>query len=228
MKKYFIILICVIVCFAAGCGGTGLIPSYNIEPESEGTLAPDVTPEPQEDIPAPDIITGTIEMENGGIITFELYEKIAPQSVRNFVELARAGYYDGLKFHRIMTGFMIQGGCPNGVGNGHPGYSIFGEFAANGFENNLFHSRGVISMARGSTPNSAGSQFFICHADREHLNGNYAAFGMVTSGMEVVDEIAETPVLDNNGKVAAENMPVIKSITIDGNFTLEGPDKFPR
>jgi len=228
MKKYIIIALGAILCLSAGCAGSGT-PAVTPEPTPEPASEPDeTTSTPQTDNNVPEVITGSIEMEDGGIITFELYPDIAPQSVRNFVELARNGFYDGLKWHRIISGFMIQGGCPDGNGGGNPGYAIFGEFENNGFENNLSHDRGVISMARGGDYNSAGSQFFICHIDRHFLNGAYAAFGMVTSGMDVVDEIAETPVLDSNGKVAPENMPVIKSITIDGDFTLAGPDKLER
>ena len=170
-------------------------------------------------------ITGTIEMEDGGIINFELYPDLAPQSVRNFVELARDGFYDGLKFHRIISGFMIQGGCPHAEGTGNPGYSIFGEFDDNGFDNDLSHTRGVFSMARSANFNSAGSQFFICHGDPEFLDGSYAAFGIVTDGMDVVDSIAETREFDGNGSVSPDDMPVMKSITIDGDFEIPGPDK---
>ena len=132
----------------------------------------------------------TIEMENGKKIVAELYPDIAPQSVRNFISLANAGFYNGLIFHRVIPGFMIQGGCPEGTGMGGPGYGIKGEFAANGVENPIRHTRGVISMARSQMPNSAGSQFFIMHADAPHLDGSYAAFGHVVEGMDVVDEIA--------------------------------------
>ena len=135
----------------------------------------------------------TIEMENGGTIVCELYPDIAPQSVRNFISLANAGFYDGLIFHRVISGFMIQGGCPQGTGMGGPGYCIKGEFKLNGVKNNLSHKRGVLSMARAQSPNSAGSQFFIMHADAPHLDGQYAAFGHVVSGLEVVDEIAAVP-----------------------------------
>ena len=132
-----------------------------------------------------------IEMENGGVITAELYPEIAPNTVANFVTLVKNGFYDGLIFHRVIPGFMIQGGDPQGTGMGGPGYCIKGEFARNGFrQNNLRHKRGVLSMARSMMPNSAGSQFFIMHADAPHLDGDYAAFGMVTDGMNVVDEIA--------------------------------------
>ena len=131
------------------------------------------------------------EMENGKTITAELYPEIAPNTVANFVTLVQSGFYDGVIFHRVIPGFMIQGGDPQGTGMGGPGYTIMGEFARNGFkQNNLRHTRGVLSMARTMMPNSAGSQFFIMHADAPHLDGEYAAFGKVTEGMDAVDEIA--------------------------------------
>ena len=131
------------------------------------------------------------EMENGKTITAELYPEIAPNTVANFVTLVQSGFYDGVIFHRVIPGFMIQGGDPQGTGMGGPGYTIKGEFARNGFkQNNLHHTRGVLSMARTMMPNSAGSQFFIMHADAPHLDGEYAAFGKVTEGMDAVDEIA--------------------------------------
>jgi len=132
----------------------------------------------------------TFEMENGKVFKAELYPEIAPNTVNNFISLVTKGFYDGLIFHRVISGFMIQGGDPNGTGMGGPGYSIKGEFRANGFENNLKHTRGVLSMARSMMPNSAGSQFFVMHADYYHLDGQYAAFGKVIEGIEVVDEIA--------------------------------------
>ena len=132
----------------------------------------------------------TIEMQDGGIITCELYPDIAPQSVYNFISLANKGFYDGLIFHRVISGFMIQGGDPKGVGIGGPGYCIKGEFSANGVKNDLSHKRGVLSMARAQAMDSAGSQFFIMHKDAPHLDGQYAAFGKVVAGMEVVDKIA--------------------------------------
>ena len=131
-----------------------------------------------------------IEMANGKKIKIELYPEIAPISCENFEKLVKQGFYDGLIFHRVIPGFMIQGGCPEGTGMGGPGYGIKGEFAANGVENPIRHTRGVISMARSQMPNSAGSQFFIMHADAPHLDGSYAAFGHVVDGMVVVDEIA--------------------------------------
>ena len=137
--------------------------------------------------------TFKITMENGGIIEGELYPDKAPQSVANFVDLASHNYYDGLIFHRVIPGFMIQGGDPTGTGMGGPGWQIKGEFAKNGVKNDLKHTRGVLSMARSMMPDSAGSQFFIMHEDAPHLDGSYAAFGKVIEGIEVVDEIADVP-----------------------------------
>ena len=163
----------------------------------------------------------TIEMENGDIITAELYPEIAPQSVYNFVHLVQDGFYDGLIFHRVIPGFMIQGGCPFGKGTGGPGWHIRGEFAANGFQNDLKHTRGVLSMARASAPDSAGSQFFIMHDDAPHLDGNYAAFGKVLSGMEAVDRIAETKTDIYNDRPVKKQ--VMKKVTID-TFGEEYPE----
>jgi len=126
-----------------------------------------------------------------GLLKAELYEKETPKTVQNFVDLANKGFYNGLNFHRVLPGFVIQGGCPEGTGMGGPGYSIKGEFAVNGFENNLKHTEGVLSMARSMMPDSAGSQFFIMHRNAPHLDGQYAAFGKVIEGMDVVNEIAE-------------------------------------
>ena len=162
-----------------------------------------------------------IEMENGGIIKLALDASAAPNTVKNFLSLAGKGYYDGLTFHRIIPGFMIQGGCPDGTGMGGPGYSIKGEFAANGVKNPLKHKRGVISMARAMNSNSAGSQFFIMHQDAPHLDGQYAAFGQVTEGMDVVDAIAAGP----TGYADRPIEPVrIKSVTLEGE-TVEEPEK---
>ena len=154
----------------------------------------------------------TIEMENGGVIKAELYPEIAPNTVNNFISLVKKGFYDGLIFHRCISGFMIQGGCPLGTGTGDPGYSIKGEFTQNGFKNDLSHSRGVLSMARAMDPNSAGSQFFIMHADGPFLDGQYAAFGKVTSGMDVVDAIAAVKT-DRSDRPLTEQK--IISITVD-------------
>jgi peptidyl-prolyl cis-trans isomerase B (cyclophilin B) len=154
----------------------------------------------------------TIEMENGKVIKAELYPDVAPQSVYNFISLANSGYYNGLIFHRVIKDFMIQGGCPKGNGTGGPGYCIKGEFSANGVANSLEHTRGVLSMARTTVPDSAGSQFFIVHADSPHLDGQYAAFGKVIEGMDVVDEIASVRT-DYNDK--PRQPQVMKSVTVD-------------
>ena len=157
----------------------------------------------------------TIEMENGKKITAELYPDIAPQSVRNFISLANSGFYNGLIFHRCIYGFMIQGGDPKGNGTGGSEKTIKGEFSANGVENDISHVRGVISMARANDPDSGSSQFFIVHEDSTFLDGQYAAFGHVTDGMDVVDAICEAvPVQDNNGTVAAADQPVITAVTV--------------
>ena len=132
----------------------------------------------------------TITMENGDVMKAELYPEVAPNTVNNFISLVKKGYYDGLIFHRVIRGFMIQGGCPQGTGMGGPGYSIKGEFSQNGVKNDLKHTEGVLSMARSMMPNSAGSQFFIMHKDAPHLDGAYAAFGKITEGMNIVDKIA--------------------------------------
>lgn len=153
-----------------------------------------------------------IEMENGDKIKIELYPEIAPETVANFEKLVKSGFYDGLTFHRVIKGFMIQGGCPDGTGAGGPGWSIKGEFASNGFRNDLKHERGVISMVRTSDPNSAGSQFFIMHEDAPHLDGEYAAFGKVVEGMEAVDRIASTKVSFFNDKPVQPQ--IMKTVTI--------------
>ena len=157
-----------------------------------------------------------ITMENGKQIKLELYPEIAPITVANFEKLVKENFYNGLTFHRIIPGFMIQGGCPKGDGTGGPGYGIKGEFAANGVKNDLKHTRGVISMARAQDPNSAGSQFFIMHRDAPHLDGQYAAFGKVVEGTDVVDEIANTPTINSFFKRDFPRTPqVIRSITIE-------------
>jgi len=159
--------------------------------------------------------TAAIEVEGYGTITVALDSAAAPETVENFVSLAESGFYDGLTFHRIMSGFMIQGGDPNGNGTGGSDKTITGEFRENGFENPLSHTRGAISMARSSDFNSASSQFFIVHEDSTYLDGSYAAFGYVTDGMDVVDQIcADAEPTDNNGSIAPASQPVITSITI--------------
>ena len=162
----------------------------------------------------------TFTMENGDVIKAELYPDIAPISVNNFISLINKNFYDGLIFHRVIRGFMIQGGDPEGTGMGGPGYSIKGEFAANGIENNLKHTEGVLSMARSMMPNSAGSQFFIMHKDAPHLDGSYAAFGKVIEGMENVNKIAETPT-DYSDRPLEDQR--IKSVPVE-TFGVEYPE----
>ena len=154
----------------------------------------------------------SIEMEDGGVIKAELYPEIAPNTVNNFVSLIKKGFYDGVIFHRVIPGFMIQGGDPDGTGMGGPGYSIKGEFSQNRFKNDLQHDRGVLSMARTMAPNSAGSQFFIMHDNAPHLDGQYASFGMVTEGMDVVDRIANAAADYNDKPKAPQKM---KKVTVD-------------
>lgn len=162
----------------------------------------------------------TITMTNGDVIKAELYPDIAPQSVNNFISLINKKYYDGLIFHRVIKDFMIQGGCPEGTGMGGPGYNIKGEFAQNGFKNDLKHTEGVLSMARAMHPDSAGSQFFIMHKTSPHLDGSYAAFGKVTEGMDVVNRIAETAT-DWSDRPLEEQK--IASMTVD-TFGVEYPE----
>lgn len=162
----------------------------------------------------------TIIMENGDVMKAELYPEVAPNTVNNFISLVKKGYYDGLIFHRVIRGFMIQGGCPQGTGMGGPGYSIKGEFSQNGFKNDLKHTEGVLSMARSMMPNSAGSQFFIMHKDAPHLDGAYAAFGKVTEGMDVVNKIAEECTDYSDRPLKTQK---IKSMTVD-TFGVEYPE----
>ena len=162
----------------------------------------------------------TFEMENGDIMKAELYPEIAPNTVKNFISLVNKGFYDGLIFHRVISGFMIQGGCPDGTGMGGPGYSIKGEFNQNRFQNDLKHSAGVLSMARTMMPNSAGSQFFIMHKDAPHLDGAYAAFGKVTEGMDVVDKIAETDTDYRDKPIVPQ---VMKKVTVE-TFGVDYPE----
>ena len=215
----------------AGCGaknevkGIGTAKTTQPQQTAAPTTAPaaDATDDSAETLPADGYkkpYTGTsktveIDVKDYGKITVELDSKTAPLTVQNFLNLVNEGFYDGLTFHRIIKGFMVQGGDPQGTGMGGSTNQIKGEFASNGVINNIKHVRGVISMARSSAPDSASSQFFIMHQDAPHLDGEYAAFGKVTSGMEVVDKIAETAkVEDSNGAVAKANQPVINSIKI--------------
>lgn len=162
----------------------------------------------------------TIEMENGGVMKAELYPEIAPNTVNNFITLVKKGFYDGVIFHRVISGFMIQGGDPKGVGVGGPGYTIKGEFSANGFKNDLKHDRGVLSMARTMAPNSAGSQFFIMHENSPHLDGQYAAFGKLTEGYDVLDNIAAVRT-DYSDKPRTPQ--VMKKVTVE-TFGVEYPE----
>ena len=154
----------------------------------------------------------TFEMENGDIMKAELYPEIAPNTVNNFISLVQNGFYDGLIFHRVIRGFMIQGGCPDGTGMGGPGYTIKGEFSQNGFANDLRHTEGVLSMARAMHPDSAGSQFFIMHKNSPHLDGAYAAFGKITEGMDSVNKIAETATDYSDRPLEEQKM---KKVTVD-------------
>ena len=162
----------------------------------------------------------TITMENGDVIKAELYPEIAPNTVNNFISLVKKGFYNGLIFHRVIKGFMIQGGCPDGTGMGGPNYSIKGEFSQNGFKNDLKHTEGVLSMARSMRPDSAGSQFFIMHKDAPHLDGAYAAFGKVTEGMDVVNKIATTRTTYGDRPVEEQKMA---SVTVD-TFGVDYPE----
>ena len=181
-----------------GCGGTD--DSEQQSEQQQGVLNVENNP----------IVT--IEMENGGIIKAELYPNIAPNTVKNFISLVNEGFYDGVIFHRVIPGFMIQGGDPTGTGTGGPGYAIKGEFTQNGFENDLQHTRGVLSMARSGNPDSAGSQFFIMVEDAPHLDGSYAAFGMVIEGMETADKIVSVETGANDKPIEEQK---IKSVTVD-------------
>ena len=162
----------------------------------------------------------TFEMENGDIIKAELYPEVAPNTVNNFISLVKKGFYNGLIFHRVINGFMIQGGCPDGIGTGGPGYSIKGEFSQNGVANDLAHTPGVLSMARAMHPDSAGSQFFIMHKTSPHLDGSYAAFGKVIEGLDVVDKIATTRTDFRDRPMTPQ---VMKSVTVD-TFGVNYPE----
>lgn len=239
--KFLSLILCLMLVFAfAGCGEEETVTTGNKDSVQTQSSAENIDSKTEtETVKA--TYTAVITVKNYGKITVELDGKTAPITVKNFVKLAKSGFYDGLTFHRIISGFMIQGGDPLGNGTGGSDEEIKGEFSANGVENNISHKRGVISMARSGSAyeqylasgyrlsdlpeearkdveramNSASSQFFIMHKDSPHLDGNYAAFGHVTSGMDVVDKIAaNTPVTDANGTVEASNQPVIESIVI--------------
>ena len=200
MKIKHILIIVMALLLCVGCGKSGADTSDTYTPpalDAEATYYAD------------------IDIADYGLITILLDQTVAPITCANFVELAESGFYDGLTFHRIIAGFMMQGGDPLGNGTGGSDNNIVGEFKSNGHENSLSHTRGVVSMARAQAPNSASSQFFICHEDSDFLDGEYAAFGVVTEGIEVVDAVCESAEpTDNNGTIPAENQPVITSVKI--------------
>lgn len=212
LRKYLaIVTACLALSLAAGCAGAYKADRAKqaIDTEGEDTAAAENAGT------AAEAYTAIIEIADYGTITVSLDGEAAPETVANFVSLAQSGFYDGLTFHRIMEGFMIQGGDPNGDGTGGSGETITGEFRENGFDNSLSHTRGAISMARSEDYNSASSQFFIVQEDSTYLDGSYAVFGYVTDGMDVVDAIcADAEPIDNNGTISAEQQPVILSITI--------------
>ena len=221
MKKKMISLVLSVVLAGAlaaltGCGSNGANNSAETASASEESVSSEADEAAGDDS---DLLSGKhhaeINVKDYGTIKVELDADNAPISVTNFVDLAKNGFYDGLTFHRIISGFMIQGGDPNGNGTGGSDKNIKGEFAPNGVDNPLSHTRGAISMARSNDPDSASSQFFIVHEDSDFLDGEYAVFGYVTEGMEIVDKICEdVPVQDNNGTVEPEDQPVIESIKI--------------
>ena len=224
MKKRLLFLMSFTLLLAAGCGANGEQVQASPAPEPPVPVSTEQPSAPQERIEEDTAVPNqnpiaTITMKDGGIITAELYYDVAPISVTNFIYLANSEYYDGVIFHRVIPGFMIQGGDPTGTGTGGPGYRIKGEFTNNRVENNIKHTRGVLSMARQGNPympaaayNTAGSQFFIMHADYPSLDGDYAAFGCVTDGMDIVDAIANTPT-DSTDKPIADQ--VIASIRVE-------------
>ena len=216
MKKFMILVLAVMLCLLCACEKTTMVGITTTKTDKTPVTEPKEEAQPE----APEeTLSGTVAVEiavkDYGTIALELDADTAPVTVTNFVKLVKEGFYDGLTFHRIMAGFMMQGGDPLGNGTGGSAENIAGEFAANGFENSISHTRGAISMARAQHPNSASSQFFIVHEDSVFLDGQYAAFGYVTEGMEVVDAIcADAQPVDNNGTIPAEAQPVIESITI--------------
>lgn len=223
MKKIFTYFLCIAL-FAvvlAGCGGKEKNNTQTGSNDSGQTGAENSSSSEKNDTSSEDeeYLEGLhhveIEVKDYGTISLELDADTAPISVTNFIRLAKDGFYDGLTFHRIISGFMIQGGDPRGNGTGGSDKTIKGEFSQNGIENDISHERGVISMARSNDPDSASSQFFIMHKDTPSLDGNYAAFGHVTEGIEIVDKICEdTPVQDNNGTVGPDDQPVITSVKV--------------
>ena len=216
MKKHLRIFLALLMSLSlmmlAGCGGGGSEPESSEEP---ATSEPEVTEQETQEVEGIGLHHAEIEIEGYGTVSLELDGDTAPITVQNFMDLAGSGFYDGLTFHRIIDGFMIQGGDPNGDGTGGSGKNIPGEFTSNGYENNISHKKGVISMARAQDPNSGSSQFFIMVEDSPYLDGQYAAFGHVTEGQEIVDKIAaDAKPLDDNGTIAQDDQPVITAIRI--------------
>lgn len=218
MKKLFAVAMAAAMVFTmAACGGNGETTNStdtndtansSVDANIPGTYTPDLLDEGK-------TYYADIDIKDYGKITIKLNQAQAPVTCANFVALAESGFYDGLTFHRIISGFMMQGGDPEGTGMGGSDNNIVGEFSANGYENNIMHLRGTVSMARASDPNSASSQFFICHDDCVSLDGKYAAFGTVEEGMDVVDTVCfEAEPTDNNGTIPAENQPIMNSVTI--------------
>lgn len=212
IKKLFAAAMVAAMAFSmAACGGnetTSGTGGSSADANIPGTYTPELLDESK-------TYYADIDIKDYGVITVKLNQAEAPVSCANFVALANDGFYDGITFHRIMAGFMMQGGDPEGTGMGGSENNIVGEFANNGYENNISHKRGVISMARANDPNSASSQFFICHADSEFLDGQYAAFGEVTEGLDVVDAVCEkAQPTDDNGTIPAEEQPVMTSVKI--------------
>ena len=198
MKKFIVLLLAALLCLSLACSKGKTDAAANTAETKEETNVDKTHP------------IATITMKDGGVIELELYPEVAPESVKNFISLANSGFYDGLIFHRVILGFMIQGGDPLGKGTGGPGYAIKGEFAANGVQNDISHVRGVLSMARSSAYDSGGSQFFIVQADSTYLDGQYAAFGRVISGLDVVDKIAKTTTDSKNKPYKDQTMATVR------------------
>ena len=213
VKKWIVLLLAALMLLSLACAKGKTDTDANTTKTEEDTTVDKSHP------------IATITMKDGGVIQLELYPEVAPESVKNFISLANSGFYDGLIFHRVILGFMIQGGDPLGKGTGGPGYAIKGEFAANGVQNDISHVRGVLSMARSSAYDSGGSQFFIVQTDSTYLDGNYAAFGRVTSGMDVVDAIAKTTTDSKNKPYKDQVMQTVRVETWGVDYGE--PEKLP-